>query len=242
MALDLEVELDSLGDLVPQTVEVKFEDKVREVVPLLPEDLSNLKLAGPNRSQDGVQHLRALHHCIAIKLAAGEKPVHICATLAVTAPTISKLQADEQFQLLVEEYRQEVVSKMVDNFELMGVATTETITAMLEKLTGDERSMIPFESLRRTLETLADRTGHSPVRRSESLQRHQHELGSATIARLKSLHTEDTTYEAEAIEGEVVPQLETGEESSEPTVSIADAFEPLAEAEVERQESSGESL
>jgi len=176
---------------------------------------------------------------IALKLAAGERPVAICASLGLTSQTITRLQKNPQFQELVTGYQERLVEKAVDHFELMALCSAETLMAMHEKLTADDRGDIPLESLRRTSETLLDRIGHSPVRRSETLSRVHHELGTQTIERIRELHAEDTTYEAPAIEAafEKVHQEESADSGA--AKCITGAFEPVAEAEANGKESRG---
>lgn len=202
-----------------------IQDLVIECVPLSDEDLAVLAQTGPSRSQPTLKHMRAHHHTIAIQLATGTRAVDICAQLGLTPQTLTKLQKDPQFQLLVEGYRGDVVTKAIDTVELMGLALQETVTAIHEQLVDDDsREMIPLETLRRTLETLADRTGHSPVRRSEALNRNVHEIGRETLDRIKALHGEDTTYQAETIEAQVISSHEEESRSIGAGTSIASAF------------------
>ena len=194
-----------------------IQDLVIECVPLSDEDLAVLAQTGPSRSQPTLKHMRAHHHTIAIQLATGTRAVDICAQLGLTPQTLTKL--------LVEGYRGDVVTKAIDTVELMGLALQETVTAIHEQLVDDDsREMIPLETLRRTLETLADRTGHSPVRRSEALNRNVHEIGRETLDRIKALHGEDTTYQAETIEAQVISSHEEESRSIGAGTSIASAF------------------
>jgi hypothetical protein len=236
------LDLDSLSDLEPlvtATPDVSYEGLVREIIPLEKADLEMLDLQGPARSQSGIQHLRAFHHIIALKLAAGERPRDVCLSLSITPQTISKLNKDEQFQQLIELYRGEVVQKVVDSFELMGLVTAESLMALHERLVGDERDSLPVEGLRRIAETFADRTGHSPIRRSETMSRVSHELTSESVRRIKALHSENSAYTPETIEAEVISTREAESQSEGAALSIADAFKPVAEDEADRQESRG---
>lgn len=226
--MGLPQELTEDRGLVP-TLSGKYEELVREVVPLEPQDLEALDLAGPARSQDGLQHIRAYHHMIALRLASGERAVEICAAMSLTPQTITKLAKDPQFGQLVEHYRDKMVSKAVDHFELASMVHAETLLAMHERLVGEDRPTISFESLRRAYESTADRSGHSPVRRSEVLARRQVELSQNTIARIKEQFSEDTAYKAEALHAGVIEAHAEESANSGAGISIADAFEPLAE-------------
>lgn len=223
--------LEGFGDeLVPATREdVRYDELVREVIPLKMEDLKALELLGPSKSQSGLQHLRTYHHNIALRLAAGEKPIEICAALSLTPQTITRLMKSSQFMGLVEAYRDKVVSKVVDAAELMSIVNAETLTAIHEKLISNERGEIPLEMLRRIFVDTADRTGHSPIRRSETLARHQHELSDATIEHIKKLHGENTAYSAPTIEATFQRVHEEESANSGAATSIAGAFKPAQE-------------
>jgi hypothetical protein len=240
-SLDLDID-----QLLGSTEEkVDFDDCVREMILLEESDLEALELSGPSRSMAGVQHMRAFHHAIALKLAAGVRPFEICAELAVTPQTVTRLSQDEQFKLLIEGYREKLVDKAIDNFQLMDMVASECLLAMHERVTSSERDEISFEGLRRTAETLVDRTGHSPVRRSESTSRHEHALSASTIDRLKKLHAEDSAYQGEppkAIEAEVISSHEKESKDSGAAPSISDGFKPVAETEASRPSGPGEGI
>jgi hypothetical protein len=231
MGLDLKIDLpDDLG--VSTTDEsLKYNEVVREVVPLEESDLKALELMGPSRSQSGVQHLRAYHHNVALRLAAGERPVEICAILGLQPQTITRLQKTTQFSELVEAYRERVVASTVDHVELMGLVGAESLMAMHERLTGKDREDIPLEMLRRIGADCVDRIGHSPVRRSETLSRHQHELSRETLDRIKQLHGEDSTYEAQTVESTPVEVHKEESKGAGAAECITGAFGPLPEKE-----------
>ena len=48
----------------------------------------------------------------------------------------------------METYRERVVEKVIDTFELMGVVTNEALMAIHERLCEEDRLTIPLESLR----------------------------------------------------------------------------------------------
>jgi hypothetical protein len=226
------VDLD-ISDLVTETF-VDPSELIRELVPLNEADLVQLSQMGPSRSMAGLKKLKARHHIIALRLASGMAASEICIEMGLTPQTITRLQKDPQFVQLIEDYTGELVSKAVDQTELMSATLTQTITAIYERLTDDdERALIPIESLRKTLESLADRTGHSPVRRSETLSHNIHELSRDTISRIKGLHAEDTAYETKVIDAQIVSSHEEESKSNGAALSIADAFKsvgPSAEA------------
>lgn len=227
MGLDLKIDLpDDLGASLSKE-ELAYSKIVREVMPLEAGDLQALELVGPSRSESGLQHLRTYHHNVAIRLAAGERPIEICAVLAITPQTISRLQKSAQFNDLVESYRERVVSAAVDHVELMGMVGAEALTAIHERLVGGDRDEIPLESLRRIGETMIDRIGLSPVRRSETLSRHTHELSRETINRIKALHGEDSAYEVEPVRSAPDEVHEEDSKSVGAAECIAGAFGTL---------------
>jgi len=200
-----------------------------ELVPLEPADLLELSDQGPARSHAQLQHLRAHHHIVALRLAAGERPRDICLSLSLEPQSISRLQNDPQFKLLVKSYQEEIVSKAIDQVELMNLVMVEATSALHEKLADpEERAMIGVDNLRKIIETISDRVGHSPVRRSETVSRNYHELSGNHLHRIKELHKEDTAYQAETIEAQVVSTHEAESESAGAAVSIAGAFRTIS--------------
>ena len=231
------------GPLVVNSIEEeKYDVLVREELLLEESDLQILDATGPARSQSGIQHLRAIHHNIAMRLAAGDKPVAICATLRVTPQTITKLEKDAQFQSLIAHYREDVVQEVIDSHGMMSLVAQESLRALHERLIGEDRESIATETLRRIGETFVDRTGHSPVRRSESLSHHTHEVNSATVQRVKALHAEDNTYEAEVVEpSPTMPQI-AAPKDPEDTISLASLFKPTQKAEAPADSTAGDNL
>ena len=241
MASELTADLPSLEELLEPKLSVpsKYDQLVRELIPLQPSDLDMLRICGPERSVTHLEHLRAYHHMVALKLASGERPISVAASLGISTQTIYRLQNNPQFSKLVEGYREKIVEKTVDHFELMDMCAAEALMAIHERLAGKNREEIPLEALRRSAETLLDRIGHSPIRRSETLNRHQHELGSETIKRIRELHSEDTAYEAPALEAAFEEVHQEESKNSGAAECIAGAFEPVAEAAATREESRG---
>jgi len=226
-------ELFSAGPLVVNTSVLSPEDLVNEAVPLSEIDVAELISQGPSRSYATVQHTRAYHHIAALKLASGEKAGVVARSLNLKPQTLSRLQKQPQFMELVENYRQEFVTQAVSTFQLMELVSMEAVGALHERLIGVERDTIPLEALRRISETFTDRTGHSPVRRSQSLNLNASgSISDITLERVKQRHGEDALYKPpvsqETIEeGHAQEALDQGAE-----ISIAAVFEPVAEQEV----------
>ncbi len=183
--------------LVVNTSLIPSDELVIETVALDPTDIAELRTNGTSRSYATVQHTRAYHHIAALKLASGEKAGVVAASLNLQPSTISRLLAQPQFQELVEGYRQEFVNEAVDTFQLMRAVSAEAVSAIHEKLIGEERGSIPLEALRRIGETFADRTGHSPIRRSEALNFNASgSISDLALERIKKRHGEDNRYQA----------------------------------------------
>jgi len=234
---DIEISLDELFSakepLVVNTSAQSPEELVLETVPLSEDDVAELRESGPSRSYATVLHTRAYHHIAALRLASGEKAGVVAQSLHLQASTISRLLKDPQFMDLVENYRQEFVSKAVNTYELMELVTLEAASAIHERLIGEERDSIPLESLRRIGETFSDRTGHSPVRRSESLSvSATGSISDIGLQRVKDRHGEDSLYKPPISQ----PSLEEGHEAEAldqgAKGSIAAVFESVEEQEV----------
>ncbi|MGW8179526.1 MAG: hypothetical protein ACWGQW_12325 [bacterium] len=234
---------ESQGPLIVNTSNIPPSELVVEAVPLDQSDIQELINAGPSRSYATVQHTRAYHHIAALKLASGEKPTVVAASLNLKPSTISRLQKDPQFMELIEDYRQQFVTQAVNTFELMQLVSMEAVTAIHEKLIGDERDSIPLEALRRIGETFADRTGHSPVRRSESLNVNASgQISDIALERVKARHREDARYRPELLQ----QTLEAGHAQEAENIgakgSISAIFESVEEPKAERDSGEGKSL
>jgi len=183
------------GSLVVNTSKISPADLVTETVALQACDVAELQQSGPSRSYATVQHTRAYHHIAALRLAAGEKAGVVAAALNLEPQTISRLLAQPQFCDLVENYRNQFVAKAVNTYELMQLVSMEAVGAIHERLIGDERDTISLEALRRIGETFSDRTGYSPVRRSESLNVNASgSISDIGLERVKERHGEDARY------------------------------------------------
>jgi hypothetical protein len=237
MSADLELTLDELFStpppLVVNTSSKDTGDLVLESVALAECDVAELQALGPSRSYATVQHTRAYHHIAALRLASGEKAGVVARSLNLEAQTLSRLQKDPQFMDLVEGYRTEFVDQAVSTFQLMELISMEAASAIHERLIGGERDTIPLEALRRIGETFADRTGHSPVRRSESLNvSASGSIADVTLQRVKDRHGEDALYQSPVSqpaleEGHAQEALDQGAKGS-----IAAVFESVEEKQV----------
>jgi hypothetical protein len=227
--------LDALQDSVDALVEkadlglhatrrVPAETLIREVFLLEKEDLVALKQEGPQHTSAGLKHIRAFHKVVALRLALGEKPVEICANLSITPQTISRLSKDEQFKELVGFYQEKLSDKAIDLAEMMSVVGFEALTALHERLVGDERDAISIESLRKIGVDYADRTGHSPVRRAETLNRNTYGIDGETLAKIKLQRAEN----ARLVEGELVRAHEKDSKDSGATKSLTETIRTLS--------------
>jgi hypothetical protein len=240
------VSLEALGLVESSSASTPVAQMLREVVALEDVDLAALVESGPSHSQPTIQHIRAIHHVVALRLAVGERPIEIARALSLTPQTITKLQKDPQFCELVESYQEKVVEKAIDQVELMSAAAAEATTSILERLSSDEQRLsLPLDQLLKIALGFADRTGHSPVRRSENTNRHEHAMSAETIARLKELHGEDIHYDRDAaVDVEFTasdegPAVQSSEESAAGVVAL---FEPASQEEIDGAATAGEGL
>lgn len=230
--------------LIVNTSNLSPEDLVVEVVPLQECDVAELKQIGPSRSYATVQHTRAYHHIAALRLASGEKAGVVAAGLNLQPQTISRLLQNPQFNELIETYRGEFVAKSVNTYELMQMVSMEAVAAIHEKLIGDERDSIPLEALRRIGETFSDRTGYSPIRRSESLNVNASgSISDIGLERVKARHGEDAHYRPQLSQPaslEAAHEKETQNQGAE--VSIAAVFKSVEKPEIKCSSGKGESV
>lgn len=250
MTLDpaMDVALDELfspaAPLVVNTGKLNPEDLVVEVVELQECDVAELKQRGPSRSYATVQHTRAYHHIAALKLASGEKAGVVAASLNLQPQTISRLLQNPQFTELVEAYRGEFVAKSVSTYELMQMVSMEAVAAIHEKLIGDERDSISLEALRRIGETFSDRTGYSPVRRSESLNvSASGTLSDLGLERVKERHGEDAHYRPQLPQPASLEAAHAEEAQNQGAeVSISAVFESVEKPKIECSSGEGKSI
>jgi hypothetical protein len=221
-----------------ETQRVPMESLVRETFLLEREDLLALREMGPEHTSAGLKHIRAFHKIVALRLAIGEKPVEICANLSITPQTISRLVKEPQFAQLVEFYQEKVTEKAIDLTEMMNVVSFEALTALHERLVGNERDDISIESLRKLGVDFADRTGFSPVRRTESTNRQYLGIDPETLERIKLSRAEN----ARLVEGELVRTHEEDSKASGATASLAEVVGTLEAKAPARIESEGEGV
>lgn len=238
--------LESLGLVESTPTSIPMAQLLREIVELEDGDLVALVESGPAHSQSSLQHIRAIHHVIALRLSIGERPIDISRALSLTPQTITKLCKDPQFQDLVESYQTKVLEKAVDQVELMGLAAVEATTALHERLCDPEqRGALPIDALLKVALGFADRTGHSPIRRSEVNARHEHTLNTETIERLKALHGEDIVYDRSTVQDAEYAELGEGSEvpnGEETAFSVVDLFESAQKENGDEPSAEGQDL
>lgn len=233
MSTDLELNI-SDEDLIQGLGTLSPDDLVREIVDLDQEDLLDLDVSGPSKSMATVVHMRAYHHLAALKLACGEKASTVAAALKLTPQTMTRLVQSPQFADLISEYRDKIVDKHLQQVEMMELVNGEAVSAIHEKLIGDERETIPLEALRRLVETFSDRTGHSPIRRSQSVNFSQTQtLSETTLNEIREIHSENVRYIPPSnVKTKEIEVLSESTQSPEPIRSIAEILKSSPSEEV----------
>jgi len=165
---------------------------VREVFPLTSTDLQMLHQEGPDHSVRPLKHVRAFHHTIAIALAVGRREGEIAADLQMHPSTISNLKQSPQFNELVEAYQGQAGEETFKLIPLMSTIGAEVLHEMHERLLDDEaRRSMSVTDLKSIFTEMADRIGHSPVRRSEAKLQTQGGLSPDDITALRDALRED---------------------------------------------------
>ena len=235
-----EPDLSPGGELDLKTTRtIPYADLVEETFPLTENDLSELRQVGPLHSTPTLKHIRAFHKVVALKLAIGVKPIQICRELSITPQTVCKLEKDEQFAAMVESYRTELVDKAIDLSEMISVVAFEALTSMHERLIDPEmRLLIPFKELKEVAESNADRSGYSPIRRTENLHRHQLGLTQKELETIKIRRAEN----ARLVDGTLVRahEKDTVDSGAEPSLEIV--VKSLAPATPQRTQGEGEDV
>lgn len=235
-----EPDLSPGGELDLKTTRlIPYDDLVEETFPLTENDLSELRQVGPLHSTPALKHIRAFHKVVALKLAMGIKPIEICRGLAITPQTICKLEKDPQFSDMVDSYRENLVEKAIDLTEMISVVALEALNSIHERMLDPElRMLIPFKELREVADSNADRSGHSPIRRTENLHRHQIGLSAEAIDGIKLRRAEN----ARLVEGTLVRSHEkdTLNNGAEPSLSVV--VKSLAKETPQRIESEGQDV
>ncbi len=235
-----EPDLSPGGELDLKTTRlIPYDDLVEETFPLTENDLSELQQVGPLHSTPALKHIRAFHKVVALKLAMGIKPIAICRDMAITPQTICKLEKDPQFSDMVESYRENLVEKAIDLTEMISVVALEALNSIHERLLDPEmRLLIPFKELKEVAESNADRSGHSPIRRTENLHRHQVGLSAEAIDNIKLRRAENPRI----VEGPLVRTHEKDSLSSGAEPSLSIVVKSLATETSQRTEGKGKDV
>lgn len=150
--------------------------ELRAVAPLTQRDLDELAANGPQPTRaNSIDRMRLRHHRIARMMALGRKDVEIAASVGVSTGTLAKLKNTPAFRQLCMEY-----SELDWQEERVFESRIQALRMdVLEKLHDKvESEDLPADFLRQALRDIMDRTGHSPVKKSESRMVHLHLAGS----------------------------------------------------------------
>lgn len=114
----------------------------------------------------GLAQIRHIHHQVARSLALGYSNRVVSETFGMSMARINQLTNDPTFAGLVEEYRQEDSTKMLEGSERLLQLFYMAAEELQERLLEDPKTVSTPELLK-ILETMADRAGYAPVRRTE---------------------------------------------------------------------------
>ena len=152
-------------------LELQDEDLVLDVRPLDPGDLKAHAEKGPIEPTSVTQRMRTVHHSIARMEAAGVRPPDISRIIGYNANVIYLLHSNPAYQELVAHYEEKADAEAHDLSERIFYAGMDALDALHEKIL-DPDAAIPIRELRKITMDLADRSGHSPVKRSERVNYH----------------------------------------------------------------------
>ena len=140
-------------------------DLIGEVNELSEAEVKVYAECGPD-SWPQVQRISHRHHRIAQMLALGETPTVICRALDIASPaTISRLKESPAFASLVQSYQEEVTDRdAATQMEMRAIGAS----ALQKMHTQICEGNVTHDDLRKTAIGLLDRTGHSPVQKTES--------------------------------------------------------------------------
>jgi hypothetical protein len=113
-----------------------------------------------------VGQVRDLHHQIARAIVAGHKNIEISEKFGVSPSRVTQLKSDPAFKGLLEEYRSEDRQRYDAAQDRLASIFYLSMEILQERLLDDPEQVSTPELLR-VLEAVADRSGHSPVRRSQ---------------------------------------------------------------------------
>lgn len=140
--------------LPPRTFHIAYERDLSEA------DLAALSLPRGSTPRSLVR-IHSSHHSLARCLAAGMKPAQAGLVTGYSASRISILQADQAFQALVADYRNEAKSVFADLAERMSNLSLDAIEILQERL-HDNPEGFTIPVLLDLVKAFADRTGHGP--------------------------------------------------------------------------------
>ncbi len=212
---------------------------MREVIELEPADLQDLLVSGPAHSVPQLKRVRAIHQTVALRLAMGDRPVEIAAKYAITVQSICRLQHDPQFMEMVGQFQEAQVERALDVSAMIGGVSVEALMALAERLEDpEERKNLSTESIRKIAVDMLDRSGNSPIRRSETNARVSHHLDDSLITQIKARHSENNRFErAKNVTGSaesagLVASHEEAAERAGATASISELFSTQRETEI----------
>jgi len=169
--------------------------EVTAVRVLSPEDLDELREYNPPHSgYNGhvVRNLKHAHHEVARLMACGTRDVEIHRLTGYSQPHISNLRNSPAFMDLVMYYEGPRDQSAMDIRERLKFVASDALDALHEKVQQED---IAIKELTAMTMNLLDRTGHSPVSRSESRHLHAHVgLSKDEISKIK-----ETAAEAPAL-------------------------------------------
>lgn len=136
-----------------------LDQKGLEVLQRLSSFISGTR-AAPSSFSTKTMKLR--HHQLARMLAAGVKLKEAAAAAGMHAQTAHLLQASPAFQNLLVSYMQLFDQATMDYKQKLEAAAGVAVTELHDRLVSSPETF-NNETLRRTVETLSDRTGHGPT-------------------------------------------------------------------------------
>lgn len=143
--------------------------EVLSVAPLTEADLCLLEEYGPHRGANSIKELRARHHEVARLLALGRSHAEISRRTGFAYNTINKLENSPAFQELLAKYQEQRTAQVFNLGELFHLVTEESLGRLLEVLDDPEwKENLSPQDLVKILTSSADRSGYSPVQRTES--------------------------------------------------------------------------
>lgn len=165
----------SLGLVIEQAMDAVQEELTGELVlgvrPLSAEDLADHAQNGACQPVAMAKRMRFVHHAIARMMATGMKQVEIAAAVGVSETMISLQHRNPAFQELVAFYQEKADKEAFDLGQQIFFAGAEALDVVRDRLQDEDNvQLIPMRELRRLTTDLLDRSGFSPVKRSENVK------------------------------------------------------------------------